>query len=303
MNKKVCYICNKCGTKNYKQDVSKEFICSNCHSKIDESISLVFKSEKKSDNRELYELENIVIEDKNYIEQLKKCLKLNLNNDLTNYLMLKTQKKYDFSFIKDDSIYKDLILMDILRSNLYSNSERIEIIKGLSIGNKEFYLSILDESVYKTEESKQLISVLYQKEIQIVRNPPKKDNDLSAYKVLIGFATMIIVFVFGFCFEKELSKPIVTILSIIPALLIGVNGVRLLKITSPIRFLLYIVSIILCYLLISYIEIIRYDGFISIGSHINGIIHSVPDFITELLERLDFIDDRFNEPNYERNGI
>ena len=301
MKKKLGYICNKCGTINYRKIDEEEIICSNCHNKIDKSVSLIAKNNKKSAERELYELENIVIKDENYIEQLKKCLDLNINNDLTNYLMLKTQRKYDYSFIQETSNYYNLIIEDILRSNFYSKNERIAIINNLNICNRSLYLSILDESCYKTEESKDLISNLYQKDIEIVFNKPKGDNDLSFYKLLIGFGTMILVFIFGLLFEKELSKPIVIILSIIPAVLIGINSVRLLKIGSVWKYLLYFVSIILCYILISYIEIIRYDGFVSVGSHFNSVIHAIPDFVTELLERLDFIDDRFNEPTYERS--
>lgn len=300
MKKKLGYICNKCGTINYRKIDEEEIICSNCQNKIDKSVSLIAKNNKKSAERELYELENIVIKDEKYIEQLKKCLDLNINNDLTNYLMLKTQRKYDYSFVQETSNYYNLIIEDILRSNFYSKNERIAIINNLNISNRGLYLSILDESCYKTQESKDLVSDLYQKDIEIVSNQPKKDNDLSFYKLLIGFGTMIIVFIFGLFFEKDLSKPIVIILSIIPAVLIGINLIRLLKIGSGWKYLLYFVSIVLCYILISYIEIIRYDGFVNIGSHFNSVIHAIPDFITELLERLDFIDDRFNEPTYER---
>lgn len=300
MKKKLGYICNKCGTINYRKIDEEEIICSNCQNKIDKSVSLIAKNNKKSAERELYELENIVIKDENYIEQLKKCLDLNINNDLTHYLMLKTQKKYDYSFIKETSNYYNLIIEDILRSNFYSKNERVAIINNLNISNRGLYLSILDESCYKTQESKDLISDLYQKDIEIVFNKSKRDNDLSFYKLLIGFGTMIIVFIFGLFFEKDLSKPIVIILSIIPAVLIGINSIRLLKIGSGWKYLLYFVSIVLCYILISYIEIIRYDGFVSIGSYFNSIIHAIPDFVTELLERLDFIDDRFNETTYER---
>ena len=303
MKKKIGYICNKCGTINYDNTELKEIVCLNCHNKIEKAVSLIAKDNNKSVERELYELENIVIKDEDYIEQLKKCLELNINNDLTNYLMLKTQRKYDFSFLNDQSIYLGLIVEDILRSNFYTKKERIDIISNLPLKNKDIYLSVLDETCYKTPESKEMIDNLYQKEIDIVSNPPKSDNNLSFYKLLIGFGTVIIVFIFGLFFDKEISKPIVIILSIIPAIIIGINSIRLTKVCSQLKYVLYFISIILCYILISYLEIIRYDGFVSIESHINSIIHAIPDFITELLERLDFIDDRFNEPTYERGGI
>ena len=303
MKKKKGYICNKCGTINYDNTDVKDIVCSNCHNKMKKSVSLIVRDDKKSIERELYELENIVIKDEDYIEQLKKCLELNINNDLTNYLMLKTQRKYDFSFINDESIYRGLIVEDILRSKFYTKKEKKDIIDSLKLKNKDIYLSVLDETCYKTQESKLMIDNLYQTSIDIVSNPPKNDNDLSFYKLLIGFGTAIIVFIFGLFFDKELSKPIVIILSIIPAIIIGINLIRLLKVRSPLKYFLFFISIIICYILISYLEILRYNGFISIGSHMNGIIHAIPDFVTELLERLDFIDDRFNEPTYERGGI
>ena len=152
--------CNKCGAINKiafdeNNKVIEGVVCINCHNKIDVEVSK-FKLNKKSDERLMYELENAVYNDEKNGLLLQECEKRGIQNDLTKYLTQKIRKNYDFSFISSDTKDFNLIIKDILRSNWYNDEERIQIINSLNIQDKDLYLNMINETIYKLEKSIQI---------------------------------------------------------------------------------------------------------------------------------------------------
>lgn len=290
MPDKIKVICNKCGAVNtLSVDQCEEYMCFNCASPINIKESIV-KGKESSVERDMYELKNLVYSREDYTKKLEYCIYKRINNDLVTYLQLKQSKVYEFSFLNEDSEYFDVIINDIIRTSDYTDEEKIAIINGINPKKKEIYINAIKDELYYLKESEEIIESTYNLGVNIVKAVPKPDNDMSNVKLGIGILLILVVFLFGLFFDKELGAPIVIILSIIPAILIGVNGARLLKINKMSKVLVGFVFVIVGFFIISYIEALRFNGFVSLSKHFDSIIHSVPNFI-------DILSERFNAPD------
>jgi len=292
-------ICNKCGKINTIKE-EEELICPNCNNliKIEESQVL---GQNDSDERLIFYLEKAVLEEENVETCLQKCIDNKINNDLVQYLLQKMNKNYHFDFLNDKSGYKDIILKDILNSETYSLEEKREIIKSLDIKNKESIEGFLDNSFVYTEESIKLKDFLYQIPIDIPKNEKKISGDLSLLLIVVAIASIVLEFLFGLFLETAMGRPIIIILSIFPAILLGiVVGKKLVK-TNLLRIIVTIISILILFYLISYFECISFNGLISIKEHFLNMINAIPDLIKEIFKRLDEIEDLF-EPEPPEGG-
>lgn len=279
-------ICNKCGHKNNIFDETQSIVCENCHKEIDLNNSLIYKQSEINQERTIYEIENKVIRDELCDELLNN---INVDNDLIKYLNQKNNKNKDLSWLDKESKYYNLIIKDVLRSVYYSDEDRKEIIS--TINNNELYNKILDESTFKTEESKEMTKELASINIDIAKNAPHVHNDLFVLKMVVGFFTIILILLFGLLMDKDLAKPTVIILSILPACIIGLTVANKVFKKLGIRIIMCILFTLLTFYIVSYIETLPYNGFIGIIQHAKNIIHAIPDFVNEMFKRLEIFEE------------
>ena len=99
---------------------------------------------------------------------------------------------------------------------------------------------MINETIYKLEKSIQMVDELYKEKIEIVKGMPKEPFNINYLTLFIGIISILVIFLFGLFLKADLGEPLVIILSIIPALLIGVSAIKLTKLKKISKILLFV---------------------------------------------------------------